>query len=174
MIINELKFEKYISEQEIDDLVQVIAEEIIQTYQGKELILVGVLNGAFMFVSDLVKKLTVHPEIHFIKCSSYKGTSTTGKVQLDLDLDVNLKGKHVLIVEDIVDTGNTLVEIAKEFQSRGAASLKFASLLLKPDVYDKDIPLDFIGKEIPNDFVIGYGMDLDGKGRELKAIYRTI
>lgn len=149
-----------------------MADAIEQHYTNKELIIVGVLNGAFVLVADLVRKLSIRPEVHFTKYASYIGTAYSGQVKKELEVNIDFENRNVLIVEDIVDTGNTLERIITDFESHQPASLKIASLFLKPDVYDKAITIDFIGKEIPNDFVIGYGMDIDGKGRELKEIYK--
>lgn len=170
--IKDKKFKKYLSSQEIQAAITSIAEAINKDYQGKDLVVLGILNGAFIFTSDLVKQLDVSPEISFLKLSSYQGEKTTGKVTELIGLDEDLEGKHILIVEDIVDTGNTLGHIISALENEGASSVKTASLFLKPDVYDKSIKLDYVGKEIPNLFVIGYGMDYLGHGRELEDLYQ--
>ena len=167
-------FEKYLSEKDIRQIVQNLAKEIDKVFLGKEVIVIGVLNGAFVFLSELIPLIKSKYEVHFTKYSSYVGTDSTGLVRQDLEIDISLKDRHVLVVEDIVDTGNTLVQILSDLSHHHPASLRVCSLLLKPDTFDKNISVDFVGKSIPDDFVIGYGMDIDGRCRELKDIYRMV
>lgn len=170
--IHDRQFKKYLSEEDILNTVKKLAEAINKFYLDKDLVLLSILNGSFMFTSDLMKRLTLQPELSFLKLASYEGDQSTGDVKELIGLDTELDGKHVLVVEDIVDTGNTLEHIVASLNNEGAESVKIASLFLKPEVYDKDIPIDFVGKEIDNVFVVGYGMDYDGKGRELPELYQ--
>jgi hypoxanthine phosphoribosyltransferase len=167
-------FEKYLGQKEISQMVSNLAKEIDKVYLGKDFIIVGVLNGAFPFLSDLIPQLKSRYQVHFTKYSSYVGTDSTGVIRQDLEVDAEIKDRHVLVIEDIVDTGNTLVQILSDLAHHHPASLKVCSLLLKPEIFDKSISVDFVGKEIPNHFVIGYGMDIDGEGRELSDIYRLM
>lgn len=172
MKILDKEFEVFLTDKEIDQLVTDFAAKVDADYEGKDLVIVGILNGAFIFVSDLVKKLKLDPEIIFLKYKSYKGTRS-GEVKVQLELEEDIENKHVLILEDIVDTGKTMVRIAQDLNEHEPASLKYGSLFLKPDTYNSAVEISYIGKEIPNDFVLGYGMDYDGKGRSLKDLYKA-
>lgn len=163
-------FEKYICEEEISKIVDTMAEKINKVYKGQELILVCILNGSFIFCADLMRKLTGNVTVEFMKASSYEGTDSTGNVQILLDLKIDVTGKNILIVEDIVDTGNTIKKLMKNFKDRNPKSLKLASLLFKPARLEHDVSIDYLGKEIEDKFVIGYGLDLDGRYRELPYI----
>ncbi len=167
-------FEKYIDNAEIIEIVSRIAHEIDEEYLGKDLVIIGVLNGAFPFLSDLAPRLKSKYQVHFTKYSSYAGTESTGVVRQELEVDIDLSNSHVLVVEDIVDTGNTLLQILADLSHHKPRSLRVASLLLKPEIVSHDLSIDFVGKEIPDHFVLGYGMDIDGLGRELKDIYRLV
>lgn len=172
--IKDKQFKKYLSKEEIQETVQELAAKVTAEYEGKELVLLGILNGCFLFLSDLVREMKIDPEISFLKLSSYEGSESSGHVKQLIGLDEGLDGKHVLIVEDIVDTGNTLEHIISSLENEGAESVKVCTLLLKPDVYSKDIAIDYVGREIPNDFVVGYGMDYDGFGRSLEDLYQVV
>jgi hypoxanthine phosphoribosyltransferase len=165
-------FEEFIPGEEIEVFVSEMANKIDSHYENKNVLLLGILNGSFMIVSDLVKEMTIDPEISFIKVASYEGTSSTGQVKSLIGLQGDLNGRDVLIVEDIVDTGNTLKHIVDLLSERGAKSVKIATLFYKPEAYSHTIPLDFVGKEIPDRFVIGYGMDYNGRGRNLSSLYQ--
>lgn len=167
------KFELYISSDEIDTAVQKMAQKINEDYLGKELVLVSVLNGSFMFASDLIKYITVDVEITFVKVSSYKGTETTGRVDELIGLNTNLRNKHVIILEDIVDTGITIDKIFTLIKSDQPSSLKICSLLYKPEAFKGVNAPDYVGFEIPNRFVVGYGLDYNEKGRNLNAVYQV-
>lgn len=165
-------FELFISEKEIEKIVDDIASKI-NTSGIKNPLFIAVLNGSFLFAADMMKKITIpNSEISFIKLSSYEGTQTTGKVDEIIGLSQNVKGRNVIILEDIVDTGNTLEKIVELFNEKEVQSLKIATLLYKPEAYTKEIPIDFIGKYIPNKFVVGYGLDYDEIGRNLPNIYK--
>lgn len=170
--LNDKWFEKSISADRIANAVSQTAKAI-KAVAGEETVLfVVVLSGAFVFASDLMRAYPGNCEVSFIKVSSYEGTSTTGDVKTKMGLDVDLKDRFVVLVEDIVDTGNTIVSLTGLLSNAQVSSLKIASLFLKPDVYKKDIPIDFVGMEIANEFIVGYGLDYNGLGRNLKHIYK--
>ncbi len=169
--LHDLQFQAYLSSEEIQQTVKTLAQELSTTYADKNPIFVGVLNGAFMFLSDLLQNFESDCEVEFVKMKSYEGTSTTGNVKVDLDFP-NLENRHVIVVEDIVDTGNTLVTMHELLQSKNTKSLAYCSLFLKPEVYKKDLEIDFVGMAIPNKFIVGYGLDYNGLGRNLPEIYQ--
>lgn len=165
-------FELFISDKEIEKIVDDIASTI-NTSGIKNPLFIAVLNGSFLFAADMMKKITIsNSEITFIKLSSYEGTQTTGKVDEIIGLSQNVKGRNIIILEDIVDTGNTLEKIVELFNDKEVQSLKIATLLYKPEAYTKEISIDFIGKNIPNKFVVGYGLDYEEIGRNLPHIYK--
>lgn len=169
--LKDKSFKPYLSTGEIADAVSLVSDGINKNYGGKNPIVLGVLNGAFMFCADLAKKLTCNPEIHFVKMASYDGVESTGQVTQLIGLNVDLTNRYVIIVEDIVDTGLTIERLRDDLKDLGAASIKVATFLFKPDAFKGKHHPDFIGKEIPNDFVVGYGLDYDGLGRELSELY---
>lgn len=161
----------YFSAEQIQERIQKLGEQITRDYLGKDLVVVGVLNGSFMFTADLVRSIKTPIEIDFISVSSYgAGTSSSGQVKLELDLRKSIEGRHVLLIEDIIDTGHTLKFLRPLIEQRGPASLKLASLLFKPARLQHEIQIDYLGFEIEDKFVIGYGLDFDGKYRELPYI----
>lgn len=168
------RFRELITEKEINKRIAVIAEEINRDFSGKEVVFLGILNGAFLFAAELIKRITLRARISFVKLASYEGTSSSGTIKELIGWNEDIRGMEVIIVEDIVDTGSTLERIVDELNIRKVESVKVASLLLKPGAYTKDIHLDYVGFEIPNDFVIGYGLDYDGYGRNLTSIYTLI
>ena len=135
-------------------------------------VFIGVLNGAFMVLSDFVKHYTLPCEISFVKMASYEGTASTGEIKQLIGLNQNLGGRSVVIIEDIVDTGHTIEALVKLFEAQKVKQLKIATLFFKPEAYTKTIPLNYIGFEIPNKFIVGYGLDYDGLGRNLPEIYQ--
>ncbi|MBN1989801.1 MAG: hypoxanthine phosphoribosyltransferase [Bacteroidales bacterium] len=160
------------SNEAIQKDVEKVAESINSDFSGEEQpIFLSVLNGSFMFTADLLKRINFPCEVSFVKLASYQGTSSTGDVNQLIGLTENLEGKHVIIVEDIVDTGHTLTKLYKLVQEHRAASVRIATLLYKPESYHGQIKIDYIGKTIPNDFIVGYGLDYDGLGRNLADIY---
>tara|TARA_Y100000814_G_C12233235_1_gene369048 strand:- start:259 stop:759 length:501 start_codon:yes stop_codon:yes gene_type:complete len=162
----------FITAAEIDAAIARMAKQA-ETDMGDEVpVFVGVLNGAFMVVSDFAKHYTKPCEISFVKMASYEGTSTTGQVKQLIGVNESLAGRTVVIIEDIVDTGNTVVELKKMFEAVNVKSLKIATLFFKPEAYKKDIKLDYVGIEIPNKFIVGYGLDYDGLGRNLPEVYQ--
>jgi len=165
------RFSELIPEEVIEGRIAELAEKINSDYAGKDVIFLGILNGAFLFAAGLFKKITIRARISFVKLASYEGTSSSGSVKELIGWNEDIRDKEVIIIEDIVDTGNTLERIIGELTIRKAASVRIATLLLKPDAYTKNIPVDYVGFEIPNDFVIGYGLDYSGYGRNLPSLY---
>ncbi len=170
--INNLSFTSYITEAQIRTRIQALAAEMKERYDGLQPIFLGVLNGAFIFAADLLRATDFESVISFIKLSSYRGMKSSGKVASVIGLDIDIKGRHVIIVEDIIDTGNTMHSFIPELKALEPASIALASLLVKPEALEHDIPIDYIGFEIPNRFVVGYGLDYDGLGRQLRDIYQ--
>ncbi|WP_417430644.1 hypoxanthine phosphoribosyltransferase [Halpernia sp.] len=171
--IHDKNFVTYLKDEEIQSIVKETALKIHQDYKDETPVFIGVLNGVIMFFSDLLKHYPGKCEIAFIQMSSYVGTQSTGIVYQKMDLTKDIKDRHIIILEDIVDTGNTVESLFQYFkETQRPKSIKIASFLLKPDVYDKDFKIDYVGKEIPNKFVLGYGLDYDELGRNLKDLYQ--
>ena len=165
-------FEVSISDTEITQIVDNIAKKINAT-KVKDPIFIAIMNGAFLFAADIMRNITIpNAEISFIKLSSYSGTKTTGEVSELIGFSKNIKNRNVIILEDIIDSGFTLEKIKSLLEKENVATIKVATLLFKPDAYLKDIKIDFIGKSIPNNFVVGYGLDYDEIGRNLPHIYK--
>jgi len=141
---------------------------------GKQVIFLGILNGCFMFAGDLLKHIELPCQISFLKLASYQGTSSLGNVKKLIGINENIEGKTIIILEDIVDTGNTLESIIAQIREFNPLEIKVATLLFKPQAYKKELPIDYIGLEIPNSFILGYGLDYDGFGRNLRDIYTII
>lgn len=165
-------FEMYLTRDEIQSQVSRVAGEINSDLADQDVVFLAVLNGSFMFASDLMKEVNLHSEISFVKLGSYEGTESTGKVDELIGLNANLENKTVVIIEDIVDTGNTLKKILSILETVNAKSIKLCTLLFKPEAYKGDFQPDYIGFKIPNAFVVGYGLDYNQKGRNLNAIYQ--
>lgn len=166
------EFSVYITEDEIQSRVSALAEKISEDLKGQDVLFFGVLNGVFLFAADLFRQINLDCQVSFIKLASYDGTASTGKIKELIGWNEDITGKTVVVLEDIVDTGATLERVIGELRLRKAADIKICTLLFKPEAYTRDIPLDYIGFEIPNNFVVGYGLDYDGYGRNLKAIYK--
>ena len=164
-------FVPFIGKEALQNRIQALAQEINNDYAGKNPLLIGVLNGSFMFIGDLFKYLTIECEVSFIRVSSYQSTHTTGKVKQILGLKESIENRHVIIVEDIVDTGLTMQEILGYMAARKPESLKVMTLLFKPSALRTDIKLAYVGFEIENRFVVGYGLDYMEAGRNLEEIY---
>jgi hypoxanthine phosphoribosyltransferase len=141
-------------------------------YEGKQPLFIAILNGSFMFAADLFKELTIEAEICFIKLASYKGTKSTGQVLTSIGLDADITGRHVVILEDIIDTGNTMHSFLPQLFNQQPASLKIAVLLHKPDATEVEVPIDYCCFSIPNKFVLGYGLDYEGFGRNIRELYQ--
>jgi hypoxanthine phosphoribosyltransferase len=172
--VNNKKFTPFITAEQISEQVNILATELNRDYEGKRPLFIAILNGSFMFASDLFKAVTIEAEICFIKLASYKGTKSTGNVITSIGLDEPLNGRHVVIVEDIVDTGKTLNEFLPQLFNQQPASLKIAALLHKPDALAYPVKIDYLGFNVPNKFLLGYGLDFDGLGRNLKEIYQLV
>ena len=168
------KFQPYLTAAEIDKQIKRVGAAINKDYSGKRPLFIAILNGSFMFASDLFKELTIDAEICFIKLASYKGTTSTGHVITSIGLDESLKDRHVVVLEDIVDTGKTLNEFLPQLINHQPASLKIAALLHKPEALVHPLTIDYLGFSVPNKFLLGYGLDFDGLGRNLKEIYQLI
>lgn len=156
----------------IQKRVSELAKQISSELEGKTPLILCVLNGSFIFAADLFKQITIDAEVAFIRVSSYDGTSSTGMVKSVIGINDNLKGRTVLIVEDIVDTGDTAVYLIEEIKKHDPGKILFASLLLKPLALRQKVHIDYLGFEVPNDFLVGYGLDYDGLGRNLPDIYK--
>jgi hypoxanthine phosphoribosyltransferase len=170
--LHDKTFVPYLSEQEIHDAVVLLARQINLDYRGKDLVFLSVLNGSFMFTSDLMKHIQLPCEISFMKVSSYQGTESTGRVDELIGLNSPIAGKHVILLEDIVDTGVTIDKIIKLLELNGPESIEVCAILYKKEAHiGTNIP-KYFGFEIPNKFVVGYGLDYDQHGRNLPAIYQ--
>jgi hypoxanthine phosphoribosyltransferase len=169
--LHDKQFKPYITEDAIHTRINQIAQNLSTDLKKSFPLFIVVLNGSFIFAADLVKRLKFPCEITFVKLSSYEGTSSTGKVTEIIGLTENIENRTVVIIEDIVDTGTTLEKLYNLLKDKNAKQIKTATLLFKPMAYKKSIPVDYICMEIPNDFVVGYGLDYDGLGRNLKDIY---
>ncbi len=165
-------FIPFIAAQKIEATVKKLAQDMAADLQDEQPLFIGILNGSFMFVADIVRQYNKPCEVSFVKLASYLGTSTTGRVKELVGLQENIEGKTVVILEDIIDTGNTLEEIYQIFKDKKVKALKIATLFFKPDVFKKDLKIDYIGLSIPNKFIVGYGLDYDGLGRNLPDIYQ--
>ena len=159
------QFKQSISEEEIMQTVDRIADSLNADLQGEEVVFLGILNGAFMFAADLLKRITLPAIVSFIKLSSYSGTFSGGRVRELIGINEDLEGKTIVILEDIVDTGITLVKITEKLKSHRPKSIKIVTLFLKAEQYQQSIELDYVGMSIPDDFIIGYGLDYNGYGR---------
>lgn len=164
-------FEIMIGQDRIAERIHILSAEITKEYVGKKPIFIGVLNGAFLFMADLFRGIETDCELTFIRVSSYSGTESTGNVKNIVGLTHDIKDRHVIVVEDIVDTGETMTYLMKELKKQNPASVKLATFLFKPAALKKPVKPDYVGFEINPDFVVGYGLDYDGFGRNLPDIY---
>ncbi len=172
--VHDKHFEPFISEARIQKEVTRIAEEMNRDLADKDPIFLGILNGAFMFASDLYKQLTFPCQITFLKLASYSGTKSTGTVKQLIGINRDLKDRVVVVLEDIVDTGVTLETIIRQLSGYQPKEIRVATFLHKPEATVKEVKLDYVGMEIPNDFILGYGLDYDGYGRNFKEIYQLV
>jgi hypoxanthine phosphoribosyltransferase len=170
--LHDKTFELFIAEQAIQEAVTALAKQINHDYEGKNPLFLGILNGSFLFAADLFRLIQGNAEISFLKMASYQGTATTGKISELIGLNEDISNRHLIVIEDIVDTGITLEKIIEDLQKKKPASISIATLLFKPAAYQKQIPVNYIGMEVANDFLVGYGLDYDGLGRNLKEIYK--
>jgi hypoxanthine phosphoribosyltransferase len=173
-VILDKRFRELITGDAIGKRVAELAEQINHDFEGKEVVFLGILNGAFLFAADLFKKINLKARISFVKLASYEGTKSSGSVKELIGWNEDIKGMQIIIIEDIVDTGHTLELIIGELRVRKVGGIKTATLLFKPDAYTKKLPIDYIGFKIPNDFVVGYGLDYDGFGRNLPSVYTLV
>ena len=170
--LHDKKFEVFIAAEEIDFAITNMAKQIEDDFSDETPVFIGVLNGSFMVTADLLKKYDGLCEVSFVKMASYEGMATTTEVKQLIGLNQNLEGRSVIIVEDIVDTGNTIEELKAILKEHKVKHFKIATLFLKPEAYKKDIKLDYVGIRIPNKFIVGFGLDYDGLGRNLKDVYQ--
>ncbi|NMH29616.1 hypoxanthine phosphoribosyltransferase [Flavobacterium silvaticum] len=170
--LHDKTFEPFISSDEIGFALAEMAKHIEDDFQDEVPVFIGILNGSFMVLSDLLKQYKFMCEVEFLKLSSYEGTESSGKVNELIGTSKSFEGRSVIVVEDIVDTGNTVEKLKAIFKSHNVKSFKVATLFLKPDVYKKDIKLDYVGIRIPDKFIVGYGLDYDGLGRNLVDVYQ--
>lgn len=171
--LNDKTFKTFIPYEKISTAIDEVAVQINEDFKDcKDIpVFLCVLNGSIMFMSELMKRLDFNLQIVSTKLTSYSGTSTTGRVKQALGLTADITGRTVVVVEDIVDSGNTIVELQRILEEKGASAIKICTMLLKPDAYKKDVKLDYVAMEIPNDFIVGFGLDYDELGRNLKDIY---
>lgn len=174
ILIKDRHFQMSIPESEIQQAVKTVAEQMNNDLEGANPLFICVLNGAFMFAGDLMKYFTLPCEITFIKLTSYAGLYTSGDVKEIMGLSESVIGRNVVVVEDIVDTGITMDKILTSLNAKGAKSIKVATFLQKPDALQRDITVDYVAIKIPNDFIVGYGLDYDGYGRNLRDIYTVV
>ena len=172
--IKDRQFKMSIPESEIQQAVKSVAEQMNKDLEGANPLFICVLNGAFMFAGDLMKYFTLPCEITFIKLTSYAGLYTSGDVKEIMGLSESVIDRNVVVVEDIVDTGITMDKILTSLNAKGAKSIKVATFLQKPDALQRDITVDYVAIKIPNDFIVGYGLDYDGYGRNLRDIYTVV
>jgi hypoxanthine phosphoribosyltransferase len=165
-------FEPYLKEAAIQEKITELAGQLNQDYAGKRPLFLSILNGAFLFTADLFKQITIEAEVSFIKLASYKGTSSTGNVITAIGLDINVKDRHIIILEDIIDTGKTLHHYLPQLENMQPATVKIAVLLNKKEALQYPVQVDYTCFDIPNKFVVGYGLDYDGLGRNSKDIYQ--
>ncbi|MFY0593423.1 MAG: hypoxanthine phosphoribosyltransferase [Roseivirga sp.] len=172
MTVHDKTFQLFLSETEIQTAINRIGQQITVDYKGRTPLFIGVLNGAFMFCSDLMKAVDVSCEITFVRLSSYTGTKSTGEVRTIMSLQEEVAGRDIILVEDIVDTGLTMQKALKYFHTLNPNSVEIASLLVKPDALQCELDVKYRGFDIPEKFVVGYGLDYDGYGRNFKDIYQ--
>lgn len=172
--IKDKDFEVFIKNNQILKRVKELGAQISSDFADKEPVILPILNGAFLFAGDLIKEISIDCEVSFVKTQSYEGTESTGNIKKLIGLDLELKGRHVILVDDIVDTGLTMYSLVEEIKSHSPASLHVTTLLLKPEALQKELEIKYVGFTIPTKFVVGYGLDYDGLGRNLKDIYQII
>ena len=172
--IKDKSFTTFITEEEILKEVSRVADEISRDLEGTEPLFLSVLNGSFMFTADLMKRVNIPCEISFVKLASYQGTSSTGKVKELVGLNEDIEGRTVVIVEDIIDTGFTMERLVETLRARNPKDIRIATLLVKPDKLQVKLDIDYVAMNIPNDFIVGYGIDYDGKGRNYRDIYTVV
>ena len=171
--LHDLNFTPFISEKELSEIVSSLVKKVSADLDADEIpIFIGILNGSFLFAADFIRKYTHICEVSFVKLSSYQGTSSSDIVHELIGINEDLSGRTIVILEDIIDTGTTLHKIYDSFKNKDIKQLKIATLFFKPDVYRKELPIDYIGKNIEDKFIVGYGLDYNGLGRNLPAVYQ--
>jgi len=171
--LHDLSFSPFLTEKEIADVVNKMVYQVSQDLDENEIpIFIGILNGSFLFVSDFIRKYPHNCQVSFVKLNSYVNTESTGTVNELIGLTEDISGRTVVILEDIIDTGGTLYKIYDIFKDKNVKELKIATLFFKPTVYKKELPIDYIGKNIEDKFIVGYGLDYNGLGRNLPAVYQ--
>jgi len=170
--LHDKEFEIFIHQDEIAKAIKKMVDEVEAEIGDQNPLFIGVLNGSFLVVADFVRQYKYNCEVSFVKMASYTGTGSTGDVKTLLGINENLEGRTVVVLEDIVDTGNTLEKLIGIFEEKGVKDLKIATLFYKPEAYKKSYPIDYVGMEIENRFIVGYGLDYDGWGRNLPHIYQ--
>ena len=173
IVLHDKTFKPFIPYAKLEAAIDTVARKINADYEGSRdiPILLCILNGSVMFTSELMKRLSFNLQLVSMKLSSYSGTQSTGNIREVMGLTAPVEGRRVLVVEDIVDTGGTIVELKRLLEEKGATEVKICTMLLKPEVYDKPVKLDYVGMEIPNAFIVGFGLDYDELGRNFKDIY---
>lgn len=171
--VHDKNFKLYIPESEMIAAIDEIAEKINRDYLDRQPVLLPVLNGSFMFAADLVRKLSMNFELAFIKAQSYDALLSTGEITERIGLEIDIEGRHILLIEDIVDTGNTMAWMVKKLKEKNPASVEICTLLFKPEAFLHPYQIKYVGIEIPDKFVVGYGLDYDGYGRQYKDIYQV-
>lgn len=172
--LKDKEFELFIPEEEIKQAIAKVAERIRADVKGTDPLFVGILNGAFMFTAELMRRMDEPYEITFARYSSYRGTSTTGVVHEIMPVQADIKGRTLILLEDIIDTGFTMQFVMDKLRKEGAADVKLATLLFKPESLKCDLKPDYVGIQIPSDFIVGYGLDYDGLGRAYRNIYKVV
>ena len=172
--VKDREFEIFLKEEDIQKEIKRVASEINRDYKDKEPLFLCILNGSFMFAADLLKDVNIPCNVSFVKVASYVGTDTTGKVKELMGLQEDVEGRHIVIVEDIVDTGYTMRDVLDSLAKKNAASVNVCALLCKPDKLKVDINLKYLAMNIPNGFIVGYGLDYDGFGRNSRDIYKIV
>ena len=172
IIIGDKTFEIFLPKEKIEEVIARMANKLNSEYADKGPLFLVMLNGAFMFAGDLFKKVNISCDISFVKYASYSGTRSSHNIKMLIGVNENVRGRDIVIVEDIVDSGLTMESLMKDLREWEVKDIKIATLLFKPEAFTKDYKIDYIGMEIPNDFIVGYGLDYDGKGRNLPEIYK--
>ena len=171
--LHDLNFRPFISDKELSEIVNSLVNKVSIDLEPNEIpIFIGILNGSFLFAADFIRKFKYNCEVSFVKLSSYQGTSSSEVVHELIGINEDLTGRTIIILEDIIDTGNTLHKIYDSFKNKNLKKLKIATLFFKPDVYKKELPIDYIGKNIEDKFIVGYGLDYNGLGRNLPSVYQ--
>lgn len=172
--IKDRQFESFIDFEQIEESIKKIALDINKELHDKEPIFIAVLNGSFMFVGELMKEINIPCEITFVRLASYAGIASTNSVKELLGLNEDIENRTVVVLEDIVDSGNTIVELINVLSQKKPKEIKVATLLFKPNALKREVKLDYVAMEIPNDFIVGFGLDYDGYGRNLRNIYKVL